>query len=145
MFRLPVRQRSSLETEETNVSDQLKCQIARPSARDRKNPDLSGTVRNFPSPVKGRATWHFSLPNTTSIQSSAERLTHFTYPLVSLIARVLVRFVVLVMHNWSVGVVLSSLRRGRRSWLADPCSQLGSTRASFSPPPREEGGGLVQC
>ena len=31
--------------------------------------------------LKGSATWHFSLPNTTSsIQSSAERLSHFTHP-----------------------------------------------------------------
>ena len=37
-------------------------------------------VRIFLSLAKGRAIWHFSLPNaTSSIQSSAKRLSHFTY------------------------------------------------------------------
>ena len=60
----------------------LKCQVARPFTRDRRNPDSSGTtwVRTFPASGEGRATWHFSLPNTTSsIQSSAKRLSHFIY------------------------------------------------------------------
>ena len=32
----------------------------------------------FLSLVKGRATWHFSLPYTCSMRSTAERLSHFT-------------------------------------------------------------------
>ena len=65
------------------VLGQLKCQVARPFARHRNDLDSSGTRTHDPgdmrswvrvplesefflSLVKGRATWHFSLPTNTT-------------------------------------------------------------------------------